>query len=616
MPDSFKRTLIKPEEIGSLPSQAGCYLFKEIQEDDNSEKVLYVGKAKNLRSRVRQYFSGDSDKRFFVRFIREKTNSIEYIVAKSEADALILENELIKKFKPAYNISLKDDKRYLSLRLDLKHEWPRVEITRKIKKDGAMYLGPFSSASRLRETLNLMQKLFPLRTCPDSKLYNRSRPCIEYDIKRCSAPCVNYIDKRSYDELVQSALLFLQGENQELIQKLEVSMEKAAEEEAYEEAARYRDRLEAVRQITADHSGMVGHGQLQKANDQDAIGFARDGKRAILFMIFVRNGIFWDQRTFEFSSLDIDDDEFLLQFLDRYYSSDVYIPHEVHLSKALDVEKLGVKVKVIKPRSGEKQSFLQMAEKNAEVKLEGKLEKLKKMSEVLTKIKAKLKLRNIPQQMDCIDISHHQGEQVVASVVRFEEAIPAKNFYRKIKLKTDKVDDFAAMKEAIERRYKQESDLPDLIVIDGGKGQLSSAAEALKQIGYEGKVEIVSLAKARNIEEEKIDPLNPMNRERIFKLNRKNPILLAEDSPEELLLSYLRDEAHRFAISFHRQRKLKTYSLSILDEVEGISLRLKLKLLKHFGSVDAIAAAEDVDLLKILRPKVLDALREKLTEIA
>jgi excinuclease ABC subunit C len=605
----LQKQQISESEISSLPSSPGCYLFKAVDKEGKN-RVLYVGKAKNLRSRVRSYFRADGDGRVFSEFIRLKTQSIEVFVVKDEQDALVLENELIKKHRPPYNIHLKDDKRYLSLRLDLSHEWPRLEIVRKIKRDKAIYLGPFSSAGRLKETLNIMQRLFPLRTCPDSKLYNRARPCIEYDIKRCVAPCVAYVTKEEYQELVDSVMMFLKGNTSELIEKLERSMEAAAENEQFEEAAKARDRIEAVKSITESEQSIVGHKQFQAGVDLDVLGIATAEGSAELCLVFVRNGIVWDKRHFNFKASKLDREEITSQFLSRYYQQDVFTPKEVVVAASVEIPGLEQTTHFVVPRSAEKKAFLEMAMENAQSALASRIKRAEKLSGTLDSLKEKLRLSKRPTEIDCVDISHHQGSEVVASVVRFVDGEPAKDFYRKIKLRAQTIDDFSSIREALERRYKTEEDLPQLIVIDGGKGQLSAAIEALESNGLISKTEIVSLAKARPSEE--VDPLNPKNRERVFKPKRSNPILLQEDSAEELLLSFLRDEAHRFAITYHRSRKAKSLSVSVLDEVPGISSRIKLKLLRHFGSVDAIREADDAELLKFIKSSVLTELRQHL----
>jgi len=601
---------VSVDRIDEIPKETGCYIFSSFNPKTEKTKVLYVGKAINLRNRVRQYFVEDRDIRAFVQFIREKTNKIEYIVVSTEQDALVLENELIKKLNPSYNIHLRDDKRYLSLRLDLQEEWPKLKAVRRIKRDQALYFGPFSSGLKLKETLNVMQKIFPLRTCPNSKFYNRSRPCIEYDIKRCVAPCVGYVSPEEYKKLLDGAILFLRGQNEELLKILTEQMNQAADNEDFEEAALLRDRIKSIRQITSEHQSVIGHRQLQSGRDLDAIDYARIDGQFVVSILFIRNGILWEQRSFEMTASELDDTELLSQFISRYYSSEVYIPHEILLPFPLDLGKFAV-TKLTQPRSAEKKNFLEMAKKNATARLEAKIQRTEKSFEILEALQKKLGLQKIPHHIDCLDISHHQGSEVVASVVRFSQALPDKNFYRKIKLKADQIDDFASMMEAVERRYKSKEDLPELIVIDGGKGQLSSAYEALKKKCLHQDVEVVSLAKARN-SHEAIDPHNPKNRERVFKRGQKNPVLLRPESPEELLLTFLRDEAHRFAITYHRFRKDKALTQSVLDEVPGMTLRIKLKLLKHFGSVESVMRASDLDLLKILKPKLLKELRLKL----
>jgi excinuclease ABC subunit C len=593
------------ESLEDLPKKPGVYIFKGRRSPEARSSVLYVGKAKSLYQRVRQYFKGEGDGRPLVQFLKTRVEEIETIVTESEQDALLLENELIKKHRPAYNIHLKDDKRYLSLRLDVSHEWPRLEVVRKIKKDKAVYLGPFSSATRLRSALEFIQKVFPLRSCDDRKLYNRSRPCIEYEIKRCVAPCVKFITPSDYRKLVDATILFLRGENKPLLQSLETQMNDAAQNERYEEAASLRDRLQSIESVIAGQ-GIIGVRQYQQGLDQDAVGISIEGSRAVIVVLFIRNGVIFDKRSFEFKNVSLEKSDLLGEFLNRYYSSDVYIPHEVLVSETVDVD---VDIKVVAPRSEEKLSFVKVAEENADLNLKSQIQKVARLDKTLQSLQRLLGLTKLPQSMDCLDISHHQGKEAVASVVRFVDGMPFKDGYRRIKLQHDQVDDFESMREAMTRRYKEEGDLPDLIVIDGGKGQLGSAVEALKERGFLEKVEIVSLAKAR--EGSGIDPLNPQNRERVFRWGQKNPILFKEDSAEELLLRYLRDEAHRFAISYHRLRKDRM-TISVLDELPGMTEKLKLKLLREFGSVDGILSAPIQDLAKIVKGKTLEALQKLL----
>lgn len=604
---------IRVDQIKNLPTKPGCYLFKGPLQEGDDDRLLYIGKAKNLRNRVRQYFHGQGDGRPSVFSIRKKTKSIEFITVADEQDALVLENDLIKRYKPFFNLFLKDDKHYLSLRLDKGHEWPKIDIVRKIKKDSATYLGPFSSATRLRETLEFLQKTFPLRTCSDHKLYNRSRPCLEYDMKRCVAPCVKLIAPKEYSKLVEQVEKFLKGESQDLIEELQVKMTEYSKAEEFEKAAEMRDRLFSI-EATLHAQTVRGIKGFKQGVDQDAIGLAWNESKTfvVVSLIFIRYGTVWDKRVFEFKKPHMEESELLLEFLERYYSSGKYIPDEILVPIQIAWNQDLVPLNLIVPKSKEKQDFLNLAEENAEAELISKLSIQAKGQDTLASLQSRLKLSKIPSRIDGIDVSHHQGAEVVASVVRFLDGYPDKEHYRKVKLSTDVIDDFKSIYEVIQRRYKTKEDLPDLIVIDGGKGQLSSAHEALKEKNLRDWVELVSLAKARNAEE--VDPLNPLNRERVFKVGRKNPILLKQESPEELLLSYLRDEAHRFAITYHRQRKTKGLSFSVLDEVEGMTQKTKLKLLRAFGSLEEIKKANDLELLNYVKPKLLAALRDKLGE--
>ncbi len=597
---------LTPQDLADLPSKTGVYIFRGRRNPNAEISTLYVGKAKNLKSRVRQYFIEGLDTRPFVKFIRERVETIHYVIVENDQDALLLENELIKKNKPAYNIALKDDKRYLTLRIDRSHEWPKIDVVRKIKRDSAVYFGPFSSSGRLRMTVDFMQKAFPLRTCSDHKLYNRSRPCLEYDLKRCVAPCVNYVTREEYSKIVNDSIAFLHGEHSEIILKLKSEMETLAREDKFEEAAKIRDRVQAI-EVTTERQNIIGVKQFQRGTDQDVVGLARDETRALINLIFIRNGVILDKKEFEIRKPELDDESLLIEFLNRYYSSEVYMPHEILVPFEINPELLEFTSNVIVPRSEEKLSFLSVAKENAEAKLSSLSQKIRKMGKTLESLKRLLALQQVPAVIDCFDISHHQGKETVASVVRFVEGVPFKDGYRRIKLTIDQVDDFHSMKEAVCRRYHSIEDLPHLIVIDGGRGQLSSAHQALLELGFAESLEIVSLAKARDSDE--IDPLNPMNRERIFRIGQKNPILLKEDSSEELLLRYIRDEAHRFAIKYHRERKVKSLSISVLDQVPGMTERIKLKLLRRFGDIDGIIAALDLELLEAVPKKMLEPLR-------
>ncbi|TVQ80487.1 MAG: excinuclease ABC subunit UvrC [Bradymonadales bacterium] len=592
-------------QVKSLPKKTGCYIFKG---GESAQRVLYVGKAKSLRDRVRQYFTKEAlDRRPFVQFIREKTTKIDFLVATSENDALFIENELIKKYRPPYNIRLRDDKRYLSLRLDLKHEWPTIEVTRRIKRDGAVYFGPFLSGLRLKETLKVLQKAFPLRTCSDAKLYNRSRPCLEYEIKRCVAPCVGLISSSDYRKLVESVKLFFRGDTDQLVGSLKQRMEAAVEEEDYEAAAIFRDQIQAIEASLKEQS-IYAHEQGRMGVDFDVLGLARDEFGVVISLLFVRSGKLWDFRNFEFDQVELDSDQLVSQFLSQYYQQEVFQPKQVIVREASDIEMFRERFQVIKPRSSEKKKLLEMAEANAVSFLENRRVSEEKHKDSIQELQRELHLKKLPTIIDCVDISHHQGDEIVGSVVRFERGQPNKGFYRKFILETDRIDDFASMKEVLSRRYRTQEELPDLLVVDGGKGQLAVGLAVLSELEISDQVEVVSLAKARE-GSESLNPLNPKNRERVFLSHRKNPVLLKPDSAPERLLVQLRDEAHRFAIEFHRQRRLKSFSRSELDAVPGMKKSDRMKLLREFGSIDKILEAEDFDLMKVISPRLLSAVR-------
>ncbi len=405
---------VSPNQLNEIPQQTGVYIFRGRRDSESRPSVLYVGKAKNLRSRVRQYFAGDGDGRPFSKFLQSRIETIHYIIVHTEQDALLLENELIKRHRPAYNISLRDDKRFLSLRLDTSVEWPKIDVVRRIKKDKAIYLGPFSSSTRLRATLEFMQKVFPLRTCDDRKLYNRSRPCLEYEIKRCVAPCVNYVTQDAYGALVQSAILFLRGQNQELSEKLSQEMGRAAEAEDFERAAQLRDQIQAIEQ-TVKGQGIIGVQQFQQGVDQDVLGICLEKNAAVVVILFVRSGVIFDKRTFEFKKVELDEASLLSEFAERYYSTEVYNPHEVLVPFPLG--STHEELHFVVPRAEEKKRFVDIAQENARANLEALFKREERMERTLGGLQKLLGLKKIPFVVDCFDISHHQGAETVASAV-------------------------------------------------------------------------------------------------------------------------------------------------------------------------------------------------------
>ncbi len=574
-----------------LPPRPGVYLFK-----DKRGKVIYVGKAKSLRERVRSYVRG-GDGRYQIGFLMSRAADIETLVTANETEALILENNLIKQYKPRYNIRLQDDKSYVSVKVTAKDEWPRIIVTRKISKDGNTYLGPFASAAGVRETVDVIRKIFPLRSCSDAVFRNRSRPCLEYQIKRCMAPCVLDIDRGEYEQHLRGAVQLLEGKTEALSKELTRRMTKASEEQRFEDAARMRDRVAVVEKV-AEQQKVVDHG----GGDRDVFGLYREGGFIEAQVLVVRGGKLVGNHGYNFEDHELPDEEVLSSLLSRFYQAERFVPEEVLLP--LSVEGAEVladylsqtrsrRVKVLVPQRGERRSLVEMALENAAHAFAERNDESSRRQKMLEELQRKLGLTSMPKRIECFDISHSQGDAVVASLVAFDEGVPDKAGYRRFKLKgVQRNDDFAAMREVLSRRLTRglkEGGLPDLIVVDGGKGQLAMAVAAIEELGIEG-VALASLAKDKVAR----DPASAEithSEERVFRPGRSNPIVLRRNSNALFLLQQLRDEAHRFAITFHRSVRSKERLVSQLDGIAGIGPSKRKALLTRFGSVSGVAAA-------------------------
>jgi excinuclease ABC subunit C len=586
------------EKTADLPTDPGVYLMR-----DREGRVIYVGKAKSLKPRVRSYFQrGSSDYRAFVAILGDLLGDIETLVTRSEKEALILERELIKKHEPRFNIIWRDDKQYLCLRVDPSHEFPRVEVVRRMGKDGARYFGPFHSATAARQTLRVVNRYFQLRTCRDTVLYNRSRPCLEYQIGRCPAPCVLEIDRALYAQSVEDVILFLEGRGPALIGRLEGRMWSAAERLEYEIAARIRDQIAAVKK-TLEPQDVA----LPSMRDQDVIGLHREGPDLCIAVLEIRGGRIQSVHSHLFTDQAFSDDEILESFLLQSYESREDVPAEVivpidlegrePLSELLG-ERRGKRVDVLKPQRGERARILDLARQNAEHALAEKRQKTGANLAALEGLRDRLLLSKLPMRIECFDISNLQGRMIVASRVAFEEGVPAKSRYRRYRIRSKQTqDDFASMYEVILRSVRkalEENDLPDLIVIDGGKGQLGAARAALKDLGVEG-LDVIALAKSRVLadgEEGLEEDLGPVRSpERVFVPGAKDPIVLKQSSPELFLLARVRDEAHRFAITFHQDLRSRANLRSTLEEIPGVGPKRRRALLKHLGSVKRVREA-------------------------
>jgi excinuclease ABC subunit C len=595
-------------KLDALPTEPGVYLMK-----DRQGEIIYVGKAVNLRSRVRSYFTRTGDTRAFVSLLDRFLGDIETVLVHNEKEALLLENELIKKHKPRFNVLLKDDKQYISLRLDRSQDYPRLEVVRKFQKDGARYFGPYSSASAIRETLRIINRFFHLRTCTDHVLANRKRPCLLHQIGRCPAPCVYPVSVEEYRKSVDEVVLFLEGKAGELVDGLRSRMKQASSELKFEEAARIRDQLLAIERSL----------ERQKVattdfKDQDVFAAHREGDRLLVYVLYVRQGRLNGGMAFPLGSQEFPDEELLPSFVNLYYDQGNFVPEEVLLPldieereglEALLTERKGERVRVMVPKRGEKRDLVEMAQKNAE---QATLERRRTKDEtegVLRRLQERLHLRNLPRRMECFDISHFQGASIVASQVAATDGEIDKSRYRRYRIKTlEKQDDFASMHEVITRRLQrgqEEGDLPDLLVIDGGKGQLASALAAAKDLGIEG-VDIISLAKSRDQEVHDRDEESSRSPERVFIPLRKDPIVLRQNSAELYLLARLRDEAHRFAITFQQKSMRKGNFHSVLEDIPGVGEVRKKLLLRHFGSLKRVREATIEELAEVLGPTVAE----------
>lgn len=596
------------EKLDALPTEPGVYLMK-----DRRGQIIYVGKAVNLRNRVRSYFTRTGDTRAFIALLDTMLGDIETVLVHNEKEALLLENELIKKHKPRFNVMLKDDKQFISLRLDKAHPYPRLEVVRKYERDGARYFGPYSSASSIREMLRIINRYFHLRTCTDHVLANRKRPCLLHQIGRCPAPCVYPVPPEDYRRSVDEVVLFLEGKAGELVDGLRSRMKRAAGELKFEEAARLRDQLQAIERSL----------ERQKVattdfKDQDVFAFHRQGDRILFYVLWVRQGRLNGGQAFPFGSQEFPDEELLASFVNLYYDTGSFVPEEVLLPlepespeglEALLSERKADKVRVLVPKRGEKHELVLMAAKNAEQAFIERKRTKDETDAVLSRLQQRLNLRNFPRRMECFDISHFQGSSIVASQVAVTDGETDKSRYRRYKIKTlEKQDDFASMYEVISRRLKrgqEEKDLPDLLVIDGGKGQLASAHAAMKDLGVEG-LDVIGLAKSRDQEVFDRDAESSRSPERIFVLGRKDPIVLAQNSAEIFLLTRLRDEAHRFAITFQQKDMRKSRIRSALEDIPGIGEARRKMLLRHFGSLKRVREATIEELAEVVGPSVAE----------
>ena len=592
--------------IRSLPNDPGVYLFK-----DRRRRVIYSGKAKDLRARVRSYFTRESSIDPRTRHLRREITSLDYIVTDSEVEALILESSLVKSKQPRYNVRLKDDKAFLHIKLTTGERFPRVLLTRRIRDDGSRYFGPYLPASLARNTIKIINRHFLLRTCNIKVDGSLERPCLEYYIDRCLAPCVSGLcGDEEYSRAVQEVIMLLEGKNEQLVNRLSEKMMEASSKEEFEAAAFYRDRIRLVQELSEKQKMAVGG-----AEDRDVFAYYREGERLALQLFTLRDGRVVGKREFFWEDLKFfDPGKFLRDAIQQYYSNTTFLPREIYLPLEIEdqdlvlawMRGLGAKhqprcrVRITVPKRGEKLDLLLLVEKNAKIAFESrfKIPKSEK-TKVLESLREELGLAKSPVRIEAFDVSNLHGKESVGSVVVCEDGLMNRKEYRRFRLKTvDGPDDFASIHEIVHRRYKrqisEELDLPNLILIDGGKGQLHAAYQALAKLGVED-TPLASIAKREEL---------------VFVQGQDEPVVLDPQSSMLHLLQEIRDEAHRFAITYHRRRRAARDFASELDTIRGIGEKRRKRLLQNFGSVAGVRRAS----LEELRPFVGDKLALRIKE--
>lgn len=580
------------DKIQQLPPSPGVYLMR-----DADGTIIYIGKARSLRQRVRSYFNASSDTRYHVRFLMARVTDIDVLLTDTEKEALLLENTLIKQHHPRYNLDLKDDKTYFSLRLDPREEFPRFTLVRKMPRDGARYFGPYASASAAREVLRQMIRIFPLRHYPLAACMARKRPCLYHQIGQCSAPCQGLISKQDYLALVEGAMLFMEGKGRQLVAEFKRRMTEAAEGMFYEEAARWRNLLRSI-QVTVEKQKVVLRG-----GDSDVVGFHRQGNRIELAVLFIRGGVLSGSRLLSLG-WELDDTAGISAFLHQYYTAEVFIPGEIFLPLQIEdaaalvelLEELkGSRVSITCPQRGTKRELVELACKNAESAVRERDAAAASAATILAELRQRLQLTRQPARIECYDISTIQGRFSVGSGVTFSDGKPDKNNYRRYRIRSvEGQDDFAMLREVFSRRFRddsiEKSGLPDLVVVDGGIGQLNAAQEIINELGLAGHFDLVSLAKSRTTSNASAEIVLKSD-ERVFLPGRKNPVVLRQNSAPLLLLAAIRNEAHRFAIEYHRKLRGKEGIASGIDAIPGIGPKRRSALLKKFGSLQRIKEA-------------------------
>ncbi|MGH9463583.1 MAG: excinuclease ABC subunit UvrC [Vicinamibacteria bacterium] len=596
------------QKLAELPPSPGVYLFR-----GRGGEILYVGKARSLKDRVRSYFHGSRIDSPRLDRLVDSILDLDVVATDTEREALVLENSLIKTHKPRYNVLLRDDKNHPYLKLTVGEEYPRIYVVRRPGTDGEVYSGPYVPASLARKTQNLLHRLFGIRNCNEKLDGHRARPCLQYQIKRCIAPCVETIARlEDYRKTVESARLFLEGKNDDLVAALKKQMHQAAEAEQFEEAARLRDTVRMLEDLGTRQKMATVRGE-----ERDIFGLYREGDQAVLQVFSMRSGKVVDRDSFALDKLEaLDDEELLSSSLKQYYELDRYLPAEIHVpidfperelvQEWLSGRKEG-KVEIVVPQRGGKRRMVDLVCRNARLTFElANREEGRQAAARLKALREILDLPDDPRRVEAFDVSNIQGSDIVASMVVFEDGQPKRNEHRKYKIRTvvGGPDDFASMREVVLRRYRrvleEGTEQPDLILIDGGKGQLGAAYESLTELGL-SHLPLVSIAKKEEL---------------LFQLGRPEPLALPKSSPALQLLQRIRDEAHRFAVTFHRQRRSARTLHSKLDDVQGIGPRKKKLLLERFKSLKGVQDATVAELAAVVGPRLAERVHRHLAEMS
>ena len=609
------RSTSNRETFKILPLKPGIYIFR-----DSGSNVLYVGKASKLRSRVKSYFSDHHGRSPWISKMIKDIAEISYIVTFDEVEALVLENNFIKEYKPLYNIQLRDGKSFPYLKFTTSEEFPRLMIVRRVLDDNNLYFGPFPSTSNLRRTVKFLQKTFYIRSCIGGIEDKTSERCIYFQMKSCFGPCDGLQTKTQYDICVKNTIDFLKGKDRELINRLRIEMEVCSEEMRFENAARIRDNLKSIEYVLQNQKVLYS-----KNCDQDIIGFDTKSNHASFRIFFVRGGRLLGDRNISFKVKDeISNKELISSFVKQYYNMQTLIPEEILLSnspddlcvltKWLSIKK-GKKVKIQIPKKGTKYKLLKMACLNALEEIESKENEELLLGNALREIQLKLKLDKYPERIEAFDISNLQGNSLVGASISFKNGLPFHEDYRRYKIRypIKKPDDYLSIKEIVYRRLKrlksEEKSMPNLLLIDGGKGQLNSALEVLKKLNLDSFISVCSISKGRSSG-------NEADRDVIYIPEEKTPIKFDEDSAEKHLIQRIRDEVHRFAITYHRKERKRKNFENNLTNIKGLGPKKRKALIKEFGGVAGVSSATDEELYAIegISTELVNAIRDHLGE--